>query len=411
MNKTKIGYALAALFAFIAIAFAGIGPATATPVSSSASGTSTVTTDASGYATIAHDLGRVPNSVVATSKSPTLVGDVAVDTYTATTFRVRAWGATGAVIASKSITVSWAVFAGPVATTPPTTQPTTIPPTTTPPTTQPTTIPPSTTPPTTDPTTTPPVTGSFPDASNTGVPSGVTLSAYTGPMTISSNTTIDGKDVTGCLNIVSGTVLIKNSKLHGGDCFYVVDTNVPAKLTIQDSDIACTTAAGVATNGTAIGEEDFTATRVNVHGCENGFDINGGSTISDSYIHDLFQSDAAHTDGAQLVGGAHDVSFQHNTIYSGTGTGSNIVNGTSSIMTRELQYGQVKNITINNNLLSGGAYSLYCQQAGTAVNQVVTNNRFSTKFASKGGVYGPWTDCEDETHSGNKWYESGVALD
>jgi hypothetical protein len=392
----KIALALVALLAFGFLAIGGTGAAIATPVSSSASGTTTVTTDASGYATIPHDLGSVPNSVIATSKSPLLVGDVAVDSFTATNFRVRAWGANGTVIASKSITVSWAVFAGPAATTPP---PTTTPATSNPPTTAPTT-PPTTSPPATD----------FPDASNTGVPSGVTLAAYTGPMTINSNTTIDSKDISGCLLVTGGVVTIKNSKIHG-DCFYVVDATAPATLTIQDSDIACLTSAGNPMNGTAIGEENFTANRVNVHSCENGFDINGNSAISDSYIHDLFQSGEAHTDGAQLVAGAHDVNFQHNTIYSGTNTNGTIVNGTSSIMTRELQYGQVKNITINNNLLSGGAYALYCQQQGKASNQVVTNNRFSTKFASKGGVYGPWTDCEDETHSGNKWYESGVALD
>lgn len=396
--KKKLIWVIA-LFALFTVAAVSkiVVPANAAVVASSASGTGTCTTSANGYCLIAHDLGKVPNSVIVSSQSPALVGQVTADTFTATNFRVRAFGANGTVIASKSITISWAAFAGAGTTTPPTTVPTTKPPTTAP------TTPPTSTPPSSD----------FPTENTTGVPSGTTLSTYSGPMTVNSNTTIDGKDVSGCLNITGGTVLIKNSKLHG-ECFYVVDANAPATVTIQDSEIYCADANGKAMNGTAIGEENFTATRVNVHSCENGFDINGNSTISDSYIHDLFESEAAHSDGAQLVAGAHDVNIKHNTIWAGgyiNGKDGAVQNGTSSIMTRELQYGQVKNITIDNNLMSGGAYSLYCQQAGKASNQVVTNNKFSTKWASKGGVYGPWTDCEDETHSGNSWYETGKALD
>jgi hypothetical protein len=386
----KIVYALAALLALGFLSIGGIGVAHATPVSSSASGTATVTTDSSGYATIAHDLGSVPNSVVATSKSPLLVGDVAVDSFTATNFRVRAWGANGTVIATKSITVSWAAFAGPVATTPPTTAPTTTPPTTAPTTTPPTTSPPATT---------------FPDASNTGVPSGVTLTNYTGPMTIPANTVIDGKNITGCLSIAGAGVVIKNSKIHG-DCGYVIDSVAAGTpLTIQDSEIYCT-----GDGGTGIGEENLTVVRANIHSCENGFDINTKFTLQDSYIHDLYQSDVAHSDGAQFWAGATSLLINHNTIYAGGNYNGTIVNGTSAMIFPSGD-GAVTNATISNNLLAGGAYSLYCVQNGHGTNFAVTNNRFSTVWASKGGAYGPWTDCEDETHSGNKWYESGVAID
>lgn len=144
MKKAII--ALVAILAFsLALLSGGLPSANAIPVGSSASGTATCTTDASAYCTVPHDLGKLPNSVIATSKSPNLVGDVAVDNFTATNFRVRAWGANGTLIVNRAITITWAAFAGPAPTTNPTTPPTTQP-TTTPPTTAPTTNPPATAP-------------------------------------------------------------------------------------------------------------------------------------------------------------------------------------------------------------------------------------------------------------------------
>jgi hypothetical protein len=37
----------------------------------------------------------------------------------------------------------------------------------------------------------------------------------------------------------------------------------------------------------------------------------------------------------------------------------------------------------------------------------VINNKFSTRFSSKVGIYGPTTDCADEINSGNVYYETG----
>ena len=78
--------------------------------------------------------------------------------------------------------------------------------------------------------------------------------------------------------------------------------------------------------------------RVNIHGCENGFDINQNVTVEDSYIHDLFNSAEAHTDGIQFSGhsstasvvrGVLDVTIRHNTIY---GMGADGSFGTSAII-------------------------------------------------------------------------------
>ena len=56
-----------------------------------------------------------------------------------------------------------------------------------------------------------------PNAANTGVPSGTSLTRYTGPLNITTDgTVIDGKEVYGDLKIQASNVVIRNSYLHCG---------------------------------------------------------------------------------------------------------------------------------------------------------------------------------------------------
>jgi hypothetical protein len=64
-------------------------------------------------------------------------------------------------------------------------------------------------------------------------------------------------------------------------------------------------------------------------------------------------------------------------------------------------------VLIQDNLLAGGAFTLYCEQDAKGTNYRVIGNHFSRKFASKVGAYGPWTGCSDETQSGNVYDDTG----
>jgi hypothetical protein len=81
--------------------------------------------------------------------------------------------------------------------------------------------------------------------------------------------------------------------------------------------------------------------------------------------------------------------------------------GTSAIISNR---GTDRNVLIQNNLLAGGAFTLYCEQGARGNNYRVLDNHFSRKFGSKGGFYGPSTDCSDETQSGNVWHETGQPM-
>jgi hypothetical protein len=109
--------------------------------------------------------------------------------------------------------------------------------------------------------------------------------------------------------------------------------------------------------------------RANIHNCENGLNVGGNVTVKDSYIHDLFDGNGAHTDGAQFNQGASNITFTHNTIISPA------PGGTSAIIMWDENDPQNANVLISGNLLAGGTYTLYCPR-NNSTNVRIINNRF-----------------------------------
>jgi hypothetical protein len=211
----------------------------------------------------------------------------------------------------------------------------------------------------------------YPDASCTGVPAGTSLTVVNGDLTIkTANTVIDGREIRGCVTVQAPGVVIRNSKVSCPN-FIVISSFGGAYtgdgLLVEDSEIDCQN-----TGGTAMGDTNFSVRRVNIHGCENGFDLDGANSIEDSYIHDLYQSAEAHTDGAQITPVGHDITIRHNRIYSN--------DGTSAIISPRASSGVLSNVLIEENLMAGGAYTLYCQQAGAGNAYRVIDNHFSKIF-------------------------------
>jgi hypothetical protein len=266
------------------------------------------------------------------------------------------------------------------------------------------------------------VTG-YPDASNTGVPAGTVLTAYTGPSTIATaGTVITGKTI-GCVQITASNVTIRNSRISCNGNAVVINDKDLFGLTaalIEDSEIDCQNSTG-----TGVMEAHFTLRRVEISRCENALSLNQDVSVEDSYLHNENSIGAdPHEDGVQFgcghwqpgfggsscasgyAPGALNITLRHNTIYGMTNGDTTF--GTSAIITNP---SGDTNILITNNLLAGGAYTLYCNRPGAATNMQVVNNHFSTLFSPKVGVYAPWTDCEDESVvTGNVYHETGQLL-
>jgi hypothetical protein len=232
----------------------------------------------------------------------------------------------------------------------------------------------------------PPSTG-FPDASNTGVPAGITLSP-SGGMTISTaGTVVDARDISGPVVVNAPNVTIRNSRIRATS-YWAIDNNSTGLL-IQDSEID-----GLRLSNTCIGSSNLIVRRVNIHGCENGFNVNPGNmTVEDSYIHDLTTGNGAHTDGAQFGRGAHDITFRHNTIdpvSPGGGTATSCI-----IMWDDVDPQNTRVWIENNRLLgAGAAWTMYGPRL-PATDIHVTNNRWER------GVFGYYNGITSIEFVGN----------
>lgn len=240
----------------------------------------------------------------------------------------------------------------------------------------------------------------YPSPTTAGVPAGITPSAYLGPTQITvAGSVIDGK-VLPCLKIAAANVTIRNSKIVG-PCFFGVEVQ-SGSLRIEDSTIDCVTY-----QGTGIGSQNLTATRVKIQRCENGANIDGDNvTIVDSYITDIQQRmadgslcpnpDAAgcgHGDGIQMNHGTN-ITIKHTTFDLQNPITSSLILGYYTT-----------NMLIEGNFFSAGAFSTYCSRDNT--NSVYRNNRYYLYV--KGGSdphgpsYGYSTNCVDPgiTWTGN----------
>src|SRR5690606_5028714 len=122
-------------------------------------------------------------------------------------------------------------------------------------------------------------------SSNTGVPAGTQLKAYTGPMTITKDgTVIDGMIINGTLRVLAANVVIKNSQVNYNG-WWGIDAEGAKNITVMDTTI---TGPGYSADSNAgiLGSGNFL--RNNISKSENGIVLTGGaSTVKGNYIHDL----------------------------------------------------------------------------------------------------------------------------
>ena len=238
----------------------------------------------------------------------------------------------------------------------------------------------------------------YPNASNTGVQPGVSLTTHNGSMTLNTpGQVVSGLIITGGVQITASNVTLEN-------CIIEIPANgnwnigVAAGLTgvvIKNCEIIGAGSAGpVGTYGIYVqGNSQVTINSVNMHDVGQGLVLNDGQvTLENSYIHDLHSGSGTHYEDIGYFGAAKSSTFsldlENNTLIN-----QNIQ--TASVFIQNY-FGAVNNVTVNNNILVGGDYTIYVDGSASSAattNVSITNNHMGagyfgvTDFAKSSPTY------------------------
>ena len=232
--------------------------------------------------------------------------------------------------------------------------------------------------------------GGYPDATNTGVPSGTTLTASGAIDVTIDGTIIENLDITGRIQVDANNVTVRNCRITSGDYYPILNNGL--NLLVQDTEVI-----GTSTNVTScIAFTNYTAQRCNLHGSADGLKADSNVLIEDCYIHDLATDSTTHNDGTQSTGGT-DVTIRHNTYQLGG------VSGINSCLEVGNEGGTNTNWLIENNLFDGGGWTINASSDPSQnPNCQILNNRFTRRYAyGVGGVGGA-------TWSGNYYDDDGT---
>jgi hypothetical protein len=245
----------------------------------------------------------------------------------------------------------------------------------------------------------------YPDATNTGVPAGTTLTP-SGSKTISTNgTVINGAEITGTVTVAADNVTIKNSKIirtSGGSGTYgVILNNGADNFTIEHSEVvgpASETAGLQSAVWNHYGNPGVVARFDYFHKCADCWEGPG------VFENDFMVVDAAYT-------GSHDediyvcgaaIHVEHSTLF-------NTHHQTAAVFGDTASCGG-NTFDISNSLLAGGGYTLYPQgNASSSMGTMnITDNRFARCItgtvydSSTGGTY-----CNSRTGDSSGYYPYG----
>jgi len=230
---------------------------------------------------------------------------------------------------------------------------------------------------------------SFPDETNTGVPSGTSLTA-SGPITVTtSNTTIDAKDITGNITINPGVTntTIQNCLITTED-FFGIQSDGTGTVTVTNCEIngqgAVGGGYGIATEG------PLNVSGCNIYGFENGITCGSNSNINSNYVHGLQATGSdPHYDGIPLHGTQSNVTISGNTVIGRDNSAVYLTN----------DFGSISNVTVSDNYLgvepsAKPVYTVYIDGrkpgGGTITGIFLTNNQIEE------GIF-DWISIDDAT--------------
>ena len=236
-------------------------------------------------------------------------------------------------------------------------------------------------------------TGAKPEAKNTGVRAGTTLKKQSGDLVITKdNTVLENVEHTGTIDIKAKNVIIRNSRIlvagrgqQGRSLIKVNNSKATTdySLTIEDSEVTSKTDDALVDG---IRGWNITAKRVDISNVIDGIHTYGNNiSVTDSYLHDMRHykvdptgghSDGTHNDGMQIQIGKN-ITINNNNISGGF---------TSAIIVTQ-DAGIVSNVKITKNWLDGGQCTVNFSEKkkGPFQGVVITDNLFGRNVTNAAG--------------------------
>ena len=277
----------------------------------------------------------------------------------------------------------------------------------------------------------------YPDGTNTGVPAGVSLvkvpsqvssgpgwewsDVYGAVVTTAAGAVISGLDVAGGVQVMHPNVTVKNSRITacGGvddgdavgvryrtDLGYFGSDATIVHNTINGSPSGCDHRARSGVRDVFGEAPNLTVTANDISGTGNGVTIEFSGVVSDNWIHDLGHLAGDHHSGLSTHGGAVSVVYRHNTVllYGMPQPGGG---GVSAALTIYADFGHAQNVTLQDNFVSGGAYTIFAGNSGNeySASSPATNIKvLGNRLVCGQWDYGPvafYTPASGNEFSGN----------
>jgi hypothetical protein len=256
----------------------------------------------------------------------------------------------------------------------------------------------------------------YPDATNTGVPAGTALTARSEDISVNtSGTTIKDLALEGTISVEANNTTIEDSDITvngtqgscSGSCGGRGIWIKPGVTGTVIQDVACHGGALSGSNVTqyCIMSNDSATTIKSLHAYNCTECLAGPMNLSDSFIN---ESDATipqeHYEDIYYGGGAGPLIVNHNTMLN--------QQGQTAVVFASVDFGNQTTLTITNNLMAGGGYTIYGGGSGSGGKVVgpvtITGNRFSREFYPAGGYYGIASYMNEAVTnwSGNVWDET-----
>ncbi|WP_203731175.1 hypothetical protein [Streptomyces sp. SID12501] len=233
----------------------------------------------------------------------------------------------------------------------------------------------------------------FPDADTTG-PRIALKPHNTGYWAVRTNgLVIRGQDITGTLDIYANNVTVIDTRITSDNWW-----GINLRPGFSGLKVLHSTITAVPGKGPDNGGVDYAVSNMGVSSIEVGWcDVSvfgdalsmGQGNLHDNYVHDIepfinLGGEWQHTNTVISGGGnTGHLIIRHNTLLNPT----SLKQGASGSIGLFADTGVVRNVTVDDNWIAGGAYALYGGDTG-ATGIRVTDNIFSTEYHPASGGYG-----------------------